>query len=152
MHRRAFTGSLLSLLATAPALAQSGSAPTIPEEVLIQPAALADILKAGNPPPLLQVGFSVMYSEAHIPGSIYAGPTGTAAGIEKLKTAVKNFDKSSTVRQVIAHVPEAQWVFQEFGLDHQTQPELLDETIEQVALSQGQNPDELVVELNGLFG
>lgn len=97
MHRRAFTGSLLSLLATAPALAQSGSAPTIPAEVLIQPAALADILKASNPPPLLQVGFSVMYSEAHIPGSIYAGPTGTAAGIEKLTAAVKSFDKSKPV-------------------------------------------------------
>jgi len=97
MHRRAFTGSLLSLLAAAPALAQSGSAPTIPEEALLQPVALAEILKAGNPPPLLQVGFSVMYSEAHIPGSIYAGPTGTEAGIEKLKAAVKAFDKSKPV-------------------------------------------------------
>jgi len=97
MHRRAFTGSLLSLLATAPALAQSGSAPTIPEDALIQPVALADTLKAGNPPPLLQVGFSVMYSEAHIPGSIYAGPTGTPAGIEKLKAAVRNFDKAKPV-------------------------------------------------------
>lgn len=96
MHRRAFTGSLLSLLAV-PAMAQSGSAPTIPEEALIQPVALAEILKAGNPPPLLQVGFSVMYSEAHIPGSVYAGPTGTAAGIEKLKIAVKDFDKSKPV-------------------------------------------------------
>jgi len=97
MHRRAFTGSLLSLFAAAPALAQSGSAPTIPEQALIPPAVLADILKKGNPPPLLQVGFSVMYSEAHIPGSIYAGPTGTEAGIEKLKAAVKNFDKSKPV-------------------------------------------------------
>ena len=97
MHRRAFTGSLLSLLATAPALAQSGSAPTIPEEALIQPMVLAAILKNGNPPPLLQVGFSVMYSEAHIPGSIYAGPTGTEAGVEKLKAAVKDFDRSKPV-------------------------------------------------------
>jgi len=97
MHRRAFTGSLLSLLAAAPAMAQSGSAPTIPEEALIQPVVLADILKKDNPPPLLQVGFSVMYSEAHIPGSIYAGPTGTDAGIQKLKAAVKDFDRSKPV-------------------------------------------------------
>ena len=97
MHRRAFTGSLISLLAAAPAMAQSGSAPTIPDEALIQPMVLAAILKNGNPPPLLQVGFSVMYSEAHIPGSIYAGPTGTAAGIEKLTAAVKSFDKSKPV-------------------------------------------------------
>jgi rhodanese-related sulfurtransferase len=97
MHRRAFTGSLLSLLAAAPAFAQSGSAPTIPEQALIQPVVLADILKKGNPPPLLQVGFSVMYSEAHIPGSIYAGPAGTEAGIEKLKAVVRNFDKSKPV-------------------------------------------------------
>ena len=40
MHRRAFTGSLISLLAAAPAMAQSGSAPTIPEEALIQPVVL----------------------------------------------------------------------------------------------------------------
>ena len=97
MHRRAFTGSLLSLIATAPAMAQSGSAPTIPEEALIQPVVLADILKKGNPPPLLQVGFSVMYTEAHIPGSIYAGPTGTEAGLEKLKIAVQGFDKAKPV-------------------------------------------------------
>ena len=97
MHRRAFTGSLISLLAAAPAMAQSGSAPTIPEEALIQPMVLAAILKNGNPPPLLQVGFSVMYSEAHIPGSIYAGPTGTEAGVEKLKAAVKDFDRSKPV-------------------------------------------------------
>jgi len=97
MHRRAFTGSLISLLAAAPAMAQSGSAPTIPEEALIQPMVLAAILKNGNPPPLLQVGFSVMYSEAHIPGSIYAGPTGTEAGVEKLKAAVKDFDTSKPV-------------------------------------------------------
>lgn len=64
----------------------------------------------------------------------------------------KNFDRQSTVRQVIAHIPEAQWVFEEFGLDHHARPELLDETIEQVALSQGQDPDGLVIELNGLFG
>ena len=94
MHRRAFTGSLLSLVAAAPAFGQSGSAPTIPEEVLIQPVVLAAILNKGNPPPLLQVGFSVMYAEAHIPGSLYAGPTGTEAGIEKLKAAVKDFDKA----------------------------------------------------------
>jgi hypothetical protein len=97
MHRRGFTVSLLSVLAAAPALAQTGSAPTIPEEALIQPLVLADLLKKGNPPPLLQVGFSVMYSEAHIPGSLYAGPTGTEAGIEKLKAAVKTFNKSKPV-------------------------------------------------------
>jgi len=97
MHRRAFTGSLLSLLAAAPAMAQSGSAPTIPEEALIQPVVLAGLLKKSNPPPLLQVGFSVMYSEAHIPGSIYAGPTGTGAGIGKLKAAVKDFDRAKPV-------------------------------------------------------
>jgi len=97
MHRRAFTGSLLGLIAAAPAMAQSGSAPSIPEEALIQPVVLAEILKAGNPPPLLQVGFSVMYAEAHIPGSIYAGPTGTGAGIAKLKAAVQGFDKAKPV-------------------------------------------------------
>ncbi len=64
-------------------------------------------MKAGNAPPLLQVGFSVMYAEAHIPGSIYAGPTGTEAGIEKLKAAVQSFDKA---RPVVIYCGCCPWV------------------------------------------
>jgi rhodanese-related sulfurtransferase len=84
---------LLLLSFAAPAMAQSGSAPTIPQSALVQPADLAAQLQRGETPQLVQVGFKVMYDEAHIPGSIYAGPTGKAEGIASLKQAAASFDK-----------------------------------------------------------
>lgn len=71
-----------------PASAQPGTAPLIPKTALIQPADLAAELKSGTAPTILQVGFSVLYGQAHIPGAIYAGPTGQDAGIANLKTQV----------------------------------------------------------------
>ena len=78
----------------APALAQPGSAPTIPQSVLIQPAELAAMLKGGPKPVILQVGFKVMYDEAHIPGAVYGGPASKDDGVAVLKDAAANLDKS----------------------------------------------------------
>ena len=89
--------ALLMLLAALPALAQPGSAPTIPQSVLIQPAELASALKSGPKPVILQVGFKVMYDEAHIPGAQYAGPGSKDDGIAALKTAAASIDKSQEV-------------------------------------------------------
>ena len=54
----------------------AGSALSIPQAQLIQPEALNLLLQAkGTGKPLvLQVGSHVLYAEAHIPGSEYAGP------------------------------------------------------------------------------
>lgn len=93
---RAWLAAFLILFAV-PALAQSGSAPTIPQSVLIQPAELAATLKGGPKPAILQVGFKVMYDEAHIPGALYAGPGSKDEGITALKEAAQSIDKSSTV-------------------------------------------------------
>jgi thiosulfate/3-mercaptopyruvate sulfurtransferase len=93
---RAFFVVLLMMFA-APALAQPGSAPTIPQSVLIQPKDLAAGLKSGPNPVILQVGFKMMYDEAHIPGAIYAGPAGKDDGIAALKTAAQSIDKGSEV-------------------------------------------------------
>ena len=93
MFRPALAIFLLLLGLAAPALAQSGSAPTIPEDALIQPIVLAAALKNGERPAILQVGFKVMYDEAHIPGSLYAGPTGKDDGVALLKQAVVTLDK-----------------------------------------------------------
>ena len=77
-----------------PAVAQQGSAPTIPQTALIQAADLAAQIKAGKSPAILQVGFSALYQQAHIPGAIYAGPGNKEEGITNLKAQVKALDKS----------------------------------------------------------
>ena len=93
---RACLAALLMLLA-APALAQPGSAPTIPQSDLMQPAELSNMLKSGPKPTILQVGFKVMYDEAHIPGAVYAGPGSKDEGITALKEAAASIDKGQQV-------------------------------------------------------
>lgn len=89
--------AILLALALLPAAAQSGAAPSIPQSVLIQPADLANDIKAGKAPVILQVGFSVLYQQAHIPGAIYAGPGNKEEGIDNLKAQAKNLDKGKAL-------------------------------------------------------
>lgn len=69
-----------------PAKAAKAAAETdvIPAGALIQPGELAGVLN-NAPPTILQVGFSKLYEQAHIPGSIYAGPGRSADGLANLK-------------------------------------------------------------------
>src|SRR5689334_3860331 len=97
MIRLCLAALVMALAFAAPAAAQSGSAPTIPQTALIQPADLAASLKAGDKPVILQVGFKKMFDEAHIPGAIYAGPGNNADGIAALKTAAQALDKTRPV-------------------------------------------------------
>jgi thiosulfate/3-mercaptopyruvate sulfurtransferase len=82
---------------TLPAFAQPGSAPTIPQGALIQPAELAAMLKGGPKPVILQVGFKVMYDEAHIPGALYAGPGSKDDGITVLTEQAASIGKDQEV-------------------------------------------------------
>ncbi len=68
------------------------AAPPIPEAQLLQPAELASMLSAssGEKPLILQVGSRVLYAEAHIPGSEYAGAGGQEAGLQTLRDRVKD--------------------------------------------------------------
>lgn len=93
---RAWFAALFVMIAL-PAFAQPGSALTIPKSLLIQPAELASTLRSGPKPVILQVGFKVMYDEAHIPGALYAGPAGKQDGIAALKTAAASIDKGQQV-------------------------------------------------------
>jgi rhodanese-related sulfurtransferase len=68
--------------------AAPGDAKNIPAAVQIQPADLAAMLKSGNAPTILQVGFSVLYQQAHIPNAQYAGPGNTDDGLANLKSHV----------------------------------------------------------------
>jgi thiosulfate/3-mercaptopyruvate sulfurtransferase len=85
--------AFLLALTLGPAFAQSGSAPTIPQSALIQPAALADSLKSGAKPAILQVGFAKLYAQAHIPGAAYAGPGNKEDGLQNLNAQVQTLAK-----------------------------------------------------------
>lgn len=69
---------------------QSASATTIPTAQLIQPGELNRLLHSGSDekPLILQVGSQMMFAQAHIPGSQYAGPGSQAEGIEHLRGRV----------------------------------------------------------------
>jgi len=77
----------------------SGSALSIPSSQLIQPDALNQLLKSkGTDKTLvLQVGSHVLYAEAHIPGSTYAGPGSQSAGLELLRSTTAALSKSQTI-------------------------------------------------------
>ena len=77
----------------------SSSATSIPETRLIQPAALVQLLKGGEgeKPLILQVGSHVMFLQAHIPGSDYAGPGSQASGIESLENTVASLPKEKQI-------------------------------------------------------
>lgn len=53
--------------------------------------------KAGAKPVILQVGFAVLYRSEHIPGSMYAGPASTPAGLQTLKQAVAKLPKNTDI-------------------------------------------------------
>ncbi len=76
--------------------APASSALSIPESKLIQPQKLAGVLKSTEKekPLILQVGSRVMFWQAHIPSSEYAGPGSTAAGIQSLEDTVASLPKN----------------------------------------------------------
>ena len=66
---------------------QPASATTIPTAQLIQPDELNRLLHSGSAekPLILQVGSQMMFAQAHIPGSQYAGPGSQAEGLQQLR-------------------------------------------------------------------
>ena len=85
------------LLAPLGALAAPGDALTIPVNVVIQPEELVAMLKAPGPPTILQVGFSTLYQQAHIPGAQYAGPGNSDDGIANLKKHIAALPRDKPV-------------------------------------------------------
>ena len=82
---------ILAALMLAPpgAGAAPGDALSLPAAVQMQPAELAAMVKAGNAPLILQVGFNVQYQQAHIPNAKYAGPGNNDKGLLNLKSHVE---------------------------------------------------------------
>lgn len=75
------------------------STASIPLDKLVQPADFAALLKdASTPKPLmLNVGFRTMFDQAHIPGSEYAGPGNTGAGLQVLRDRVASLPKDAAI-------------------------------------------------------
>ena len=84
------------------------SATAIPESSLIQAEALVRILKSTQKekPVMLHVGSRVMFSQAHIPGSEYAGPGSQASGIQSLEATVSSMPKN---RHIILYCGCCPW-------------------------------------------
>jgi hypothetical protein len=67
-------------------------ASSLSADVLIIPEDLAKILQSpkGEKPLIIHVGFHVLYSQGHIPGSEYIGPASQEEMVEKLRKRVES--------------------------------------------------------------
>ncbi len=76
-----------------------GSAYSIPQAQLIQPEELAHMLQAAGTgkPLLLQVGSHLLFDEAHIPGSVYAGAGSQPAGLQLLQSTVASLSRKKFI-------------------------------------------------------
>jgi hypothetical protein len=65
----------------------------------IQLEELVSILKSakGPKPLIIQVGFRVLYLQAHIPGSEYIGPASSTDGIRKLRNRVEALPRTQSI-------------------------------------------------------
>lgn len=66
---------------------------------LIQPEELARIVQSpkGARPLIFQVGFRVLYLQAHIPHSEYIGPASEPAGIQRLRQRVQGLPRTQYI-------------------------------------------------------
>ncbi len=87
------------MVAMSPALAEITPTASVPPADTIQPADLAALLQTSSvPKPLiLHVGFRTMYDQSHIPGSDYAGPGNTPAGLQVLSDRVATLPKDTAI-------------------------------------------------------
>ena len=92
----AFFVLALVCIMSSTAHAQASSTSQIPAADLLQPSELVQILKSSTEvkPLVLQVGSHVLYAQAHIPASEYAGPAGQAAGLRALEGRVGTLDRN----------------------------------------------------------
>jgi rhodanese-related sulfurtransferase len=94
-----FAFALILLLLSGPALAAPNAASSIPKADLVQPADLAANLKSASAPKplLLHVGFHILYTQVHIPGSVYVGPASEEAGLQLLRNRVAKLPKDTPI-------------------------------------------------------
>jgi thiosulfate/3-mercaptopyruvate sulfurtransferase len=65
---------------------------------LISPEDLAKMLQSGKEKPLmLQVGSHMLFLQAHIPGSEYAGPAANESGLQQLRKRVESLPRNKFI-------------------------------------------------------
>jgi thiosulfate/3-mercaptopyruvate sulfurtransferase len=94
-----FAFALIFSLLSGPALAAPKPASSIPKAVLVQPAELAANLESASTPKplLLQVGFHILYTQSHIPGSEFVGPASDEAGLQLLRNRVAKLPRDTAI-------------------------------------------------------
>jgi rhodanese-related sulfurtransferase len=77
----------------------TSSALSIPEAKWMKPEALLKLqqTKGAEKPLILQVGSHMLFAQAHIPGSEYAGPGSQTAGIEQLQNRVNALSRKKPI-------------------------------------------------------
>ncbi|MGA2351651.1 MAG: rhodanese-like domain-containing protein [Terracidiphilus sp.] len=77
----------------------SASALSISETHWLKPEALLRLqqIKGAEKPLILQVGSHMLFAQAHIPGSEYAGPGSQPAGIQKLQNRVNALSRKKLI-------------------------------------------------------
>lgn len=87
------------LLGAANAALAAKPAESISSTKLVQPADWAAQVKDGSAARTLtlHVGFKTMFDQAHIPGSEYAGPGNTGAGLQVLRDRVAGLAKDAAI-------------------------------------------------------
>jgi thiosulfate/3-mercaptopyruvate sulfurtransferase len=91
----------IGLFAQTPAKAPTGAAfdPPWSSAEVLHAVDLSRMVsdKGATQPTILQVGFEVMFKTQHVPGSIYAGPGRTEAGLDLLRKAVTGVPKDRVI-------------------------------------------------------
>jgi hypothetical protein len=90
------------LIVAATPASPHGSPPdasSLSADVLINPEDLAKILQSpkGEKPLIIHVGFHVLYSQGHIPGSEYIGPASQQEMVEKLRKRVESLPRGKFI-------------------------------------------------------
>ncbi len=87
----------LTMMLASLGFAQSELPPGSPQ--LINPEDLVKILQGtkGEKPIVLNVGPSLLYMQAHIPGAEYIGSASTPQGMQALRTRVKALPKNASI-------------------------------------------------------
>jgi thiosulfate/3-mercaptopyruvate sulfurtransferase len=97
------TGFLIVALHWKTAAGFQLSNPPVPDQIfapgsLVEPDQLAGTLsQSKEKPPIVCVGFKVLYEGAHIPGALYLGPARTDEGLDTLRKWAENLPRKKTV-------------------------------------------------------
>lgn len=96
-HRNNFA-LFVALMALLPA-AFAFQAGSIPSSGMITPDELVKVLRStsGEKPLLIHVGFHILYTQGHIPGSRYLGPASTDSGLEQLRKGVESLPRDKYI-------------------------------------------------------